>query len=235
MNALRPIKFEVTTPADGDELRAHVAHAQSLGLPDASPPPRTLRIVANGPSARQAPLDGDTLAVNGALKLFPDGPTYWAGCDPQALLADFLTDPPERTIYLVAAHCHPSVFEALKDRDVRLWNVDDPNTRHMTPDGVPTAVSVTLCAMSLMNRMGYRRFETWGWDGCYIDGKHHASDQVHRIDDIAIIVKDQRFETTTSWAAEAEDAVMLMSTADWTVDIRGGGMIGAIWDVKRPR
>lgn len=233
---MKPIRFDVKTPVAGPGLRVHTSLALARDLPSATPEPKSLRVIAGGPSAKNAPLlDGDTLALNGALRLYGEvGPTYWAACDPQEIVAEFVRNAPKNTIYLVAAHCHPSVFHALEGRDVRVWNVDDPSTRDLTPDGVPTAVSITLVAMNLMARLGYRRFETWGWDGCYFDGKSHACDQPHNADDIVVRLqgREGEFHTTTTWAAEAQDAVTLLATADFKVDVRGGGMFGAILDAK---
>lgn len=233
---MQAIEFAVHTPLSGPVLRSHAYHALSLGLPEATPLRGPLKIIANGPSAMSADTSGETLAVNGALKLFARGvgPTYWAACDPQEIVASFIPDnPPTNTIYLVASHCHPKVFEKLKGRDVRLWHVDNPDTRDLTVDGVPTAVSITLVVMQLMGRMGYRRFETWGWDGCYLDGRDHAVGQAHSGDNITIRVGDHdTFDTTSTWAAEAQDAVMLLSMADFRVKINGLGMFKAICDVK---
>lgn len=201
-----------------------VAENVARGLPEAMPGPDrddVLTIVANGPSALRADTSGPTLAVNGALKLFK--PTYWAGCDPQPFMATFVQPAPEGVTYYVASKCDASVFDALEGRDVRLWHVGDCH-----PEGVPTACSITLTAMSLFRLMGWRRFRTWGWDGCYMDGRDHAFGQPHKGQDVTIDVNGQAFQTTTTWACEAQDAVNQLSGADYEVEVMGGGMIGAI-------
>lgn len=179
MQALGQVIFDVHTPVPGD-VPNHIMHALSLGLPEADQEPiKRLTIIANGPSAREAPLFGETLALNGAIKLFPKGhhPTYWAACDPQRdHILNCLNIPlSQHTTYFVASKCHPDVFKRLEGFDVRLWHIND----YTYPEGirpVPTAVSVTLTSMSLMRRLGYRAFDVWGWDACYINGEHHASD-----------------------------------------------------------
>jgi hypothetical protein len=94
---------------------------------------------------------------------------------------------------------------------------------------VPTAVSVTLCALNLMPVLGFDRIEIWGWDGCYMHGRDHAVAQSHHADDITIRLGARRkFTTTPSWAAEAEDAVHLFEAGTRNVRVRGRGMIGAI-------
>lgn len=242
---LEPIEFDIRTPLDAERIGKHIAHARSLLLPEAdSDPIETLHIVANGPSAAGAPritFGKTVLAVNGALQLFEEAgvwPDYWAGCDPQEHLADFLTDPPAETTYLIASKCHPTVFEALKDRTVKVWHIDDhdcgPYVRR-----VGTAVSVTLTAMSLMARLGWRRFEVWGWDGCYLDGQDHASPQTHaRDNDVTVEIGDRLFKSTGTWAAEAKDAAHQLSIFDWfgiEVIIHGDGMIRAFVDAHLTR
>lgn len=225
------VQFKARPPLPGGAIMANVRDATRRGLSWATDWPRDLTIIANGPTALHADLDAPVLAVNGAINLFGEvGPTYWVAFDPQEGVADLLpADPPKNTIYFVASQCHPAVFDKLKGRDVRLWHVEHPDEQFR--DAVPSAVSVTLMAMQLMARLGYRRFETWGWDGCYLDGRDHAAPQARDpslVEDIRIRVGDEVFETTTSWAAEAQDACALLALADFKVTIHGGGMIGAI-------
>lgn len=231
------VEFQIRTPVDDEGLRANVISALARDLPELGWAPLRddrLKVVAGGPSARHASLDGPTLALNGALGLFGrKGPNWWAGCDPQAHLADFLKDPPQDTVYLVASKCHPAVFDALAKRKVVLWHVWEPMTADLFEDrdSVLAGTSVTICAFELMGMLGFRHFETWGWDGCYVGGAHHALPQAHAAVDIENTVGGQVFSTTTTWALEAQDAWNKLKDLD--IDIRGGGMIGAIFDYLR--
>lgn len=222
------IEFDVRTPLAKSGLAKNVAWSMARGYPEVregEDKPEVVNIIANGPSALDAPQDGLTLALNGALGLFRRPPTWWAACDPQGLVAKFLRDPPRGTSYLVASKCDRRVFDALRLRSVSLWHVDDCDA---VPWGVPCATSITLVAISLMRRMGYRDFRVWGWDGCYLDGKDHAVPQDHKGDDVTINVNGRPFQTTTTWAAEAQDAVNQLAGADYRVQIEGDGMIKAI-------
>lgn len=240
LDAPRPVQFDIRTPVNDDRLKRNIDHALSLGLPEADQSTiKSLRVIANGPSARRALLTGcETLALNGSLKLFTDvglAPTYWAGCDPQPLMAQFLKSAPQDTIYFVASKCDPVVFETLQGHDVRLWHIDDTEIPYVR--SVPTAVSVTLTALHLMTRLGYRHFDMWGWDGCYLNGLDHAVTQDHN-DSETITVDvgpnaERRFQTTGSWTAEVNDAVQQLALADYQVTINGGGMIGEIMRVMR--
>lgn len=242
------ILFESRLPVDDATLARHVAYSTSLGLPDADDGRLgVLNIVASGPSARQADFAQigpdirhavePVLAVNGALQLLLDhgiAPHWWAACDPQALVADFLPDlPPAATTYLVAAKCHPSVFQKLKGRDVRLWYVGDAPQGHRS---VRTACSVTLTAMSLMRHLGWRKFRVWGWDCCFDEsGAHHAGDQGAPGEDtrVNLEVGDRVFATTHTWALEAQDAAHQLANGDYEVEIVGSGMVGAVIEEVR--
>lgn len=224
------VEFDIRTPLTDKIVRKHIANTRKLGLRHAfEQEPEALTIIAGGPSALLAPQDGPTLALNGALRVCRN-PTYYAACDPQKEIADFLKDPPKDTIYYIASKCHPDVFRVLRDRDVRVWDVGD-----FVPGGVPTAVSITLTSLNLFSRLGWRRFNVWGWDGCYKDGKDHAVPQRHVGDNRILEVGDLRFETTTTWAAEAQDALYILPLLEFLgveVNIHGDSMIQAIRDFK---
>lgn len=245
----REIVFQEVLPCSDEELAHNARHARSLCLPDYDDGRLgVLNIVANGPSARKADFAQigpglsrpaqPVLAVNGALKLLVDqdvAPHWWACCDPQALVADFIPDdPPESTTYLVAATCHPSVFRKLEGRDVRLWYVG------AAPDGhrhVKTASSVTLTVMSLMRHVGWRRFRVWGWDCCFDEsGAHHATPQgaPDPSTRINLVIGERSYPTIHTWALEAQDAAHQLAGGDYEVEIMGDGMVaGVVAEVQR--
>lgn len=232
-----PIAFDIETPKV--DFQSHVDHALTLKLPEADAREKTLHLYANGPSARLADLEPgcDTMAINGALRLFTDqgvAPTYWIACDPQELVLSFLTEIPEDTTYLVASKCDPAVFDRLKDRNVRLWHVNDsdaPNKRR-----VPVAVSVTICALMLAHRLGYRTIHVWGWDCCYDGDQHHAGPGALSVSSQRISIEvmsdpPQIFASNPTWACEVNDAKGVLPVLRWCgtdVWIHGRSMIGAI-------
>lgn len=228
------VEFDILVPCSEDVVRRQIAQARALGLREAfDTEPLGLTVIANGPGAWNAPHDGVTLALNGALGVIKN-PTYWAGCDPQAELADFLVDAPMDTIYYVASKCHPKVFQALKDRDVRLWHVGD-----FVEGGVPSAVSITLTALNLFARMGWRKFDIWGWDTSFgEDGAHHGGAEPFSADPNIVSVEIEggpTFRTTPTWAAEAQDAhyiIPLLEYLGCEINIHGRSMVEAIRRAK---
>jgi len=235
------VNFDTRVPADSSTIASNIRHTLSLGLRDADDEPlETLTVIANGPSAldwpgwtdRNAASERPTLALNGALKLFAErgmAPSFWAACDPQALVANFLTDAPRSTQYLVASKCHADVFDALAGRDVRLWHVDEDGT----PPGLRTvqpSSSITGTALALMRALGWRKFEVWGWDACFINGLDHAAPQpIAPINVVTVVLGEgpdaKGFHTTPTWAHEAEGAWKRLWGADYQVDVRGPGLI----------
>lgn len=230
------VLFDIHTPLNNRTIKRQIKQAMALGLKEADPDPVShLNIVANGPSARGVTFQGPVLALNGAINLFPPErpPNMWAACDPQALVADFLQNPSLDTTFLVASKCHPSVFKRLAGHDVRLWHINDQDIPGVRK--VPTAVSVTLCALMLMHRLGWRKIDVWGWDCCFgSDGSHHASGEgaPPMPGVINIEVDDGRFyKSTATWAAEVKDASGILPVLAWCgteVNIHGDGMVAAI-------
>ena len=118
---------------------------------------------------------------------------------------------------------------ALAGRDVRLWHVDEDGT----PPGLRTvqpSSSITGTALALMRALGWRKFEVWGWDACFINGLDHAAPQpIAPINVVTVVLGEgpdaKGFHTTPTWAHEAEGAWKRLWGADYQVDVRGPGLI----------
>lgn len=234
------VVFKTRVAADDGTLAAQVLQTLSLGLSELRdfeyPWGAPLTVVANGPSAKDAPLDGKCVAINGALRLFTEkglAPTYWIACDPQELVADFLGDDPlKSTVYLVASKCHPKVFEKLKDRTVIVWHVGDLATLDLLEDRHPVTPfhSVTTCCFEVMSRLGYRDFHVWGWDCCAMGDVENAVAQDNAIANNTIWLdvesKGRKFRTTGTWLHEAQDALSMLKGFPFRVTIHGSGFMG---------
>lgn len=217
-----------------DLARSNIDHALSLNLPSCEKNPKAnwaIDLFASGPSSRGIPKARRTAAVNNAINQFgPEGPTYWIACDPQELVASFIpADPPTNTTYLLATKCHPSVFQKLQDRKVLIWQTDEHELAEGVL-GVPTAISVTLCAINVLAQMGCTAINTHGWDGCFINGEGYAIPQEAPGTRKTLHMNGVQYQTTDTWAAEAEDAVnqFTRDRGHYSVKINGPGMIGDI-------
>lgn len=95
----------------------------------------------------------------------------------------FVQRPQKKTTYLIAAQCHPDVFEALKGYDVVMWvagmeGMENLSERHPKPviliGGGGTVGLKTMC---LAYVWGFRKIDLFGFDSCYSQGQHHAYPQ----------------------------------------------------------
>lgn len=235
-----PVDFETYTPVADEGLRDNVRHALSLGLPELSHRPIITRgrmdILANGPSANSrngGAQYAPTIAVNGALSILDEVPAFWAACDPQPLVADFLTPAAcsDETVYLVASKCHPSVFARLANRNVLLWHVYEDATADLTAgrETIGPGVSITLCALELAARLGATDIHTFGWDGCFMKGASHAGlgATLSPTQEVEVGPGGPRFLTTHSWACELQDAHHRLLGFPFPITVHGGGLFGA--------
>lgn len=259
------VRFAVTPLTPVSELEAHISTNEARGLPEAVPEPATAFLCASGPSlaldgpesfwaAHEARPEVPVIAVNGALGplLARDVvPTFWAACDGAEKVADFLTEAPAETIYLVASRCHPKVFERLKGRHVRVWRLDDERRAHYSDcsthsapayqsgacdcGGLPSvqhAISVTLCAQNLLRLMGFGRVECWGWDGNFdSDGAAYANGSRTAGSPQKLEVAGRAFATTNAWLAEMRDAEIQArnwKAMGYQLAVHGPGAMGAV-------
>jgi hypothetical protein len=252
----RILGFTPLLPVDAERCRFNIAMNIGLDLPEAMER-RKLDIVANGPSAmayffRQtdslSPSDAPSLALNGVLRTFLEHglcPTYWAACDPQELVADFLPrDPPHDITYFVASKCHPRVFEKLRGRNVVLWHVKDHPAEGRLR--IAPSCSVTMTAAWLFVRRGFTDLDFWGWDGCWIGDEHHAGDGGVGEELVNVnfggkvengeIVGGRTFKTSASWSAEylaAEQFFNLADYLDLNIAVHGDGMMKEAYEEVR--
>lgn len=224
-----------------DSARRNIQSALRRGLPELQPQgPQLmpLMIMAPGPSgARARRSTPAVMAVNGALKIFAaqgGAPSFWAGCDAGPALAACIPDePPAQTTYFVASRCAPQVFDALAGRNVVVWHLAEPAVADLLMGRfvVPTATTVTLCAMWLGYAMGFRRIETWGWDGCYMADAPYSIAQAPTGSRHKVSIgspEGPSFDTTGTWLDEAREARAVLDEAPFSVKIHGGGMFAAI-------
>jgi hypothetical protein len=233
---MRPVIFDVTGIGTEEELRFQVSETLKRGLPEVKeglPKAGTLKVLANGPSAEACPLYGPTLALNGALGLFTRkglAPAYWAACDPQELVAAFLSEAPKGTTYLVADKCHPKVFVALANHNVQTFHLNEIETEGLrTGPTFFSGLSITMSIFAVMYWLGWRRFEVWGWDCCYYGAQSHAVSQEVPPGTVQIQVGNKLFCSTPTWAAEAQAALQFINMSGLDINIRGNGLLAEIW------
>lgn len=96
----------------------------------------------------------------------------------------FVQNPNPATTYLVAAQCHPSIFDALKGFQVTTWIscTDLPERDHEFAARFPGkplmmiggGATVGLKTLNLAYLWGFRRFQLYGFDSSYRGEENHA-------------------------------------------------------------
>ena len=224
---LIPLKLYMEGCATAEEMNANVTATLARGYTPIngfldSQLGKECSIVGAAPSINETytQLKGDVFSCNSALGfLLSKGvvPRYQMMWDAHPLVATFAIPHPEVT-YLVAARCHPSVFERLKDCKVIVWYAaGDHNIAELmvekdiqepTINGGSAAVTR---GMYLAFALGYRTFHVFGADSSYSeDGKTHINGSVVPEKDIQIWVgneigKKKKFRTTPEWCAQLEE------------------------------
>jgi hypothetical protein len=215
------------------------------GVPYDSVNGGSLAICGNGPSLKTCELpSGPCVALNGALQVLVERgiePKYAICYDPSKENAEFFKKAPKKTVYFIGSRCDRAVFDALKNRDVRVFHVYDSPEMEAVQQGVlktrmvPGGSTVGLKALPLLAAIGYDHFELYGYDSCLSEsGEHHATRQewndgqeVHDIE-----VGNRQFRATTWMAAQAQEALDQFDEQKliYTVNIHGDGMLKALWD-----
>lgn len=150
--------------------------------------------------------------------------------------AGFVRDSLPNATYYIASQCHPSVFDALSDRNVILWHVQsegmDQELAHVTDKPVHLiggGTTVALHAISMAYLMGYRKIHCYGMDSSYRDS-HHAYPQAANDSDIVVDVLygDYRCKASswmTGQANEFIDLYMNLTELGCIITVHGEGLL----------
>jgi hypothetical protein len=136
--------------------------------------------------------------------------------DAHPLVSTFAIPHPEVT-YLVAARCHPSVFEKLEGCKVIVWYAggDHNITDFMGKKGINEPMvnggsAAVTRSLYLACALGYRDFHIFGADSSYSDeGQTHVNGSVVPEKDMRVWVGNgagnRCFRTTPEWCAQVEE------------------------------
>lgn len=171
---------------------------------------------------------GPCMALNGAIRKVKAD--YALCCDMSPNCASFYADVPRETKYLIASRCDPATFDALADRDVRLWHVNDtPEIELALTPRIGAGPSVGLKSLVMAAMLGYNELDVYGLDACYIDGRHHAYPQDWAIDDTKEVeIEGRTFLTTVPHLRQLEcfvDNARELRESGITIRVHGEGMI----------
>lgn len=233
---------------------AHVKVAEANyypSIPAAMSPADTktepIAIVCSGPSLKNTweEIRGFTkiLSCSGATDFLVERgivPTWHMETDPREHKATFVQNPHPDIQYLIASNCHPKVFQALRDYDVRLWHVlGSENHRgiyetHSRNHWVLTGGSnVGLRALVMARVLGFVDMHIFGMDCCGDEGSvfhtgFHPNEP--KKDAIKIArVNGKDYSTTNVWLHYARQyfkETLKLSDARFT--LHGEGLLQAL-------
>ena len=218
----------------------------------------TLVLVCGGPSMkdhlreiRDHKLRGAKIAtVNNAMRyLLSVGikPDHHIILDARPDNVAFLQDAPEGIRYFLASQVDPSLFDALKHRDVILWHNgigDGEEITELCKDIdkpcviVPGGCTVGLRSCWLAFGSGYRKIHVYGMDSSYSGGEHHAYPQALNDADavIEVALGEKRYTCAKWMARQANDFKVMypqITAAGMQLFVHGTGLIPDLWRAMR--
>lgn len=204
---------------------------------------RAMILVAGGPSLEDELLSlrfmqGDVFALNGTHDyLIERGivPDYMVLLDAREENAGFVEHPHPDVHYLIAAVCHPSVFDKLTGCKVTIWANDGEGMEEACPDVVRVGggATVGMKALYLGYLWGYRELHLYGFDSCYRGERNHAypqplNDGEERIN---IELHGETF-VCAPWmakqATEFQGQARKLLQRGCSVSVHGAGLISAV-------
>ena len=160
-------------------------------------------------------------------------PAYCVIFDPKDDHARFYKEPMRGVTYLVASTCHPSVFDALAQCEVRIWHPFDdlPHVLYNNEPRVGGGSTATLRAIALAHIMGLRELHMFGFDSCYMGGLEHAYPYVQdRPEAFQINYNGHTFMVTPQLLAQAHEFLSMYHDHQHEISckIYGNGLIATM-------
>ena len=197
--ASKRLKLNIGMNARHEDILSNIRKNITLQLPQANiyhPNEQHVALVCGGPSLqntiselREQYENGTKLiAVNNTHDWLIDHgmkPSMHVMVDSREFNNRFIQKPIDSCKYFMASQCHPSVFEALKDNELYIFHVvNEIGEKEILDDYyfgnyhfVVGGSTVSLRAIWLLRMLGFTKIDLYGFDSCYMDGKHHAYEQ----------------------------------------------------------
>lgn len=240
-----------------EEVLAQVGENIKLGLPQVyvhTPHEHedpTISIACGGPSLEHTFDDlkakyeagQKVVALNGAHDwLIARGvePSAFVMVDARKFNERFTRNPIDKCTYFLASQCHPDAFKNLRHNNVFIWHamsyLEEKGLLDTYYMGNYCAIeggsTVTLRALQLFYILGYRNFELYGFDSCFMDGAHHAYRQNENDnDDIAeVMCAGETFVCNRWMFSQAEEFIQFGMTLGQKINmvVHGDGLISHI-------
>jgi SAM-dependent methyltransferase len=155
--------------------------------------------------------------------------------------AKFVKPITDKTLYMIASQCDPSVLEGLPPERTYLWHTTMPEIKDIVNEvrerwyAIPGGSTVALRAIPALRMLGYRRFHCYGWDSCLRDSDRlaHAYDQPENNDDYVHPItcsSGRTFHCTTWMASQAQEFMDLIKFLgdEIELEVYGDGLLAHI-------
>lgn len=230
--------FAIDAITSADSRRKASANAYSRGLPMVKY--RDVRngqlaICASGPSAkdyveklRNWTQEGEVWAINGAFNwLRSEGVkvSAFVGMDPEEILVDYLKDIPEDATYYISNQCHPAVFDRLKDRNVKIWHIEDPAvTPAVGAYPIPGGSTCLGRAPYLACLLGWKSVHLFGGDSSYDTDGYAYGGEIIANEECLSEVNGVVYKTNRQMLAQAVELVEMVKNFPGEIMVHGRGL-----------
>lgn len=249
-------QFYLSPSVPAAKMLANMRSSIARRLPEATickPHNLTMSVAGGGPSLADTYMEmtGCICAINGSLKWLLDrdpveGANYFCGImDAGEHIADMIVAHPD-VRYYVASHCDPSVFDKLKDYDVRLWHVtpnsmeDEEGAEAILDDSymqwcaIGGGCTMGLRWIDLGYFLGFRKFNLHGLDSSFRETTHAYPDRADSKEWIEINGRKTRLNF---WAQvyDFEELLERLWEQDSNIQIEvfGDGLLQDSWKAFR--
>lgn len=258
---LFPLELEMVGCATQEEMNGNVDATLKRGyqsiIPYLTKSDGDCSIVGSGPSIEEtaSELCGDVLAINQAIGyllgrgIVPKWAMIW---DADMICREFAVPHPDVT-YLIAARCHPAVFDRLRGCKVVTWfaggdhNIAEYMVEKELDDPLVNGGSAGVTrALYLATALGYKHLHVFGADSSYSeDGRTHVHKSLVPEKDFTIFVGNGQgkrpFRTTPEWCAqvnEFRDIYAMFkhpSMKGLDITVYGDGMLPHMWRIMKAK
>lgn len=236
---------------DREEILGNIKRNAEHGHPQVWPhreQSTAIILVAGGPSLskgiegiRKAQKEGGKVVAlaNTAKVLMDNGirPNAHVFLDAMPNNKNFVTD--ADTTYFVASQCNPEVLNRLKDKRVFIWHAMNSDKEfelvtELYEKWVPIqgGSTIALRALRLFSVLGYHKFDIYGMDSCYLNGRHHAYDQPNAdiYEAVGIKLNGKKFQCAAWMIQQSMDFLQMVRVFGdhWKLQVHGEGLISTM-------
>lgn len=153
-------------------------------------------------------------------------PDVFLLADAKQFHSKFVKNPQKGIVYYIGSHCHPSVFDALKGYDVRLWHPMERECEYAAIQ-IGGGCTVGLRALNIGYALGFRNFHLFGFDGCVKETQHAYQEAGDDTQTKRVYFDGKSYDMTDWMIAQAQDFrdFMTMFGEKFIITVHSPGII----------